>query len=81
MMEQDYLEKLVQVFGGKENITGLDACMTRLRVAVANIDKVDKEGIQTLGASAVVVVAGGIQAIFGAQSRDLKMKLDEYIKL
>ncbi len=33
---------LVAAFGGKENITNLDACITRLRVSVADVAKVDQ---------------------------------------
>ncbi|PCO16570.1 hypothetical protein CQA18_26930, partial [Enterobacter hormaechei] len=32
---------MVAAFGGKENITNLDACITRLRVSVADVSKVD----------------------------------------
>lgn len=72
-------EELVNAFGGKQNITGLDACITRLRVAVGSVDKVDQQRIKELGAAAVVVVGGGIQAIFGDQSRRLKSEMDNWI--
>lgn len=72
-------EKLVDAFGGKQNITGLDACITRLRVAVGNVDKVDQQRIKELGAAAVVVVGGGVQAIFGEHSKRLKADMDSWI--
>ncbi len=37
---------LVAAFGGKENITNLDACITRLRVSVADVAKVDQAGLK-----------------------------------
>jgi PTS system glucose-specific IIC component len=37
---------LVAAFGGKENITNLDACITRLRVSVADVAKVDQPGLK-----------------------------------
>lgn len=37
---------LVAAFGGKENITNLDACITRLRVSVADVSKVDQAGLK-----------------------------------
>lgn len=37
---------LVAAFGGIENITNLDACITRLRVSVADVAKVDQPGLK-----------------------------------
>ena len=42
--------------GGKENIKHLDACITRLRVEVADKSKVDVQGLKALGASGVLEV-------------------------
>ena len=71
--------ELVAAFGGKENITGLDACITRLRVAVADTEAVDQVKLKQLGAAGVVVVAGGVQAIFGTKSDNLKTDMDEWL--
>ncbi len=70
---------LVAAFGGKENITNLDACITRLRVSVADV-KVDQAGLKKLGAAGVVVAGSGVQAIFGTKSDNLKTEMDEYIR-
>ena len=72
--------ELVAAFGGKANITGLDACITRLRVAVADTEAVDQDKLKKLGAAGVVVVAGGVQAIFGTKSDNLKTDMDEWIR-
>jgi PTS system glucose-specific IIC component len=72
--------ELVAAFGGKANITGLDACITRLRVAVADTANVDQDKLKALGAAGVVVVAGGVQAIFGTKSDNLKTDMDEWIR-
>lgn len=71
---------LVAAFGGKENITNLDACITRLRVSVADVSKVDQAGLKKLGAAGVVVAGSGVQAIFGTKSDNLKTDMDEYIR-
>ena len=70
----------VREFGGKANITGLDACITRLRVAVADTEIVDQDKLKQLGAAGVVVVSGGVQAIFGTKSDNLKTDMDEWIR-
>lgn len=71
---------LVQAFGGKANITNLDACITRLRVSVADISQVDQPGLKQLGAAGVVVAGHGVQAIFGTKSDNLKSDMDIYLR-
>ncbi|XMR35963.1 glucose PTS transporter subunit EIIB [Escherichia coli] len=74
------LAALVAAFGGKENIASLDACITRLRVGVKDVAKVDQAGLKKLGAAGVVVAGSGVQAIFGTKSDNLKTDMDEYIR-
>ena len=59
---------ILEALGGVENIEEVDACITRLRVSVKDISKVDKARIKKLGAVEVLEVGGGIQAIFGAKA-------------
>ncbi len=75
-----FSRQLVLAFGGKSNITNLDACITRLRVGVQNIGKVDQQKLRTMGAAGVVVVGSGVQAIFGTRSENLKTDMDEYLQ-
>jgi PTS system glucose-specific IIC component len=72
--------ELVAAFGGKANITNLDACITRLRVSVADTAAVDQAKLKQLGAAGVVVVKGGVQAIFGTKSDNLKTDMDQWIR-
>lgn len=66
--------QILEALGGEENLDDVDACITRLRVAVKDVSKVDKDRIKALGATAVLEVKGGIQAIFGAKADPLKQK-------
>ncbi|MGG7214636.1 PTS transporter subunit EIIC [Clostridium nigeriense] len=72
-------EQILVALGGVENLEDVDACITRLRVAVKDVKKVDKDKIKSLGATAVLEVKGGIQAIFGAKADPLKQKINEII--
>jgi len=67
-------------FGGRSNILNLDACITRLRVKVANINKASPNKLKALGATGVVVVGDSMQAIFGTRSENLKTEMQEYLK-
>ncbi|MFZ4535346.1 PTS glucose transporter subunit IIBC [Propionivibrio sp.] len=72
---------LVLAFGGRSNITSLDACITRLRVAVKVPAKVDQARLKALGASGVMTVGNGFQAIFGPLSENLKGEMEDYLKV
>lgn len=70
---------ILEALGGQENIEDVDACITRLRVAVKDVKKVNKEIIKKSGATAVLEVQGGIQAIFGAKADPIKQKINAII--
>ncbi|MGF1767560.1 glucose-specific PTS transporter subunit IIBC [Enterovibrio makurazakiensis] len=65
-------KNLVVAMGGKDNIDNLDACITRLRVNLKDIQQADVGAIKALGAIDVVVVGDNLQAIFGTQSDNIK---------
>ena len=46
-------ERLVAAFGGARNIESLDACITRLRVTVHDLDAADEKALRALGAAGV----------------------------
>jgi PTS system glucose-specific IIC component len=79
--EHAFAHQLVVAFGGKTNISALDACITRLRVSVADPGKVHQARLKALGAAGVVVVGNNMQAIFGAKSEGYKTDMDEYMKV
>jgi len=71
---------LVLAFGGRGNITALDACITRLRISVKDPARVDQARLKAMGAAGVVMVGNGVQAIFGPLSENMKTDMQEYLK-
>ncbi len=71
---------LIKLHGGMENITNLDACITRLRIEVKNQDLVDEAGIKSLGAKGVIRVGKGVQSVFGAQAEKLRIAMEDASK-
>lgn len=59
---------ILEALGGKDNIEDVDACITRLRVSVKDSNQVDRDTLKKIGATAVLDVKGGIQAIYGAKA-------------
>lgn len=73
-------EKIIALLGGRENITDVDACMTRLRVSVKNPDEVHSESEwKSLGALGLVKKDKGIQAIFGPEADVLKSDINDIL--
>ncbi|MGL4677402.1 MAG: PTS transporter subunit EIIC [Brevinema sp.] len=71
---------ILNALGGKDNIEDIDACITRLRIAVKDIHKVDQVALKKTGASAVLEMQGGIQAIFGAMADPLKQRINKLLE-
>ncbi|MDK2918140.1 MAG: glucose system or component [Candidatus Petromonas sp.] len=76
----DLAVNVLEALGGKENIKTLDACITRLRVSLHDISKVNKERLKSLGAAGVLEVGNNIQAIFGPKSDQLKTQIKNVIE-
>jgi len=72
-------EELVTLLGGKDNITSNAACMTRLRVGIKDLSKVDIAGVKNLEGVLGVVESETIQIVFGPGK--VNKILDEFSKL
>ena len=77
---ESFALQLVRAFGGRSNILSLDACITRLRVKLADVTKASEQKLKALGATDVIVVGDGMQAIFGTRSENLKTEMEDYLK-
>ncbi|PTX60349.1 PTS system D-glucose-specific IIA component (Glc family) /PTS system D-glucose-specific IIB component (Glc family) /PTS system D-glucose-specific IIC component (Glc family) [Melghirimyces profundicolus] len=76
----DLAYDVLDAFGGGDNITSLDACITRLRVSVKDAGQVDQDRLKKLGASGVLMMGNNVQAIFGTQSDNLKGQMQDIIR-
>lgn len=73
-------ERIIELLGGRENITFVDACMTRLRVTVVNPDLVaDTDKWKAEGALGLVKKDKGIQAIYGPKADILKSDINDIL--
>lgn len=79
-MGNDKAEKIIQLLGGRENIDLVDACMTRLRVTVKDVEKVaDLEAWKAEGAMGLVKKDNGIQAIYGPKADIIKSDINDIL--
>lgn len=66
--------------GGKENLSDIDCCATRLRVTVKEPQKVDDAALRATGASGVIKKGNGIQVIYGPKVTVIKSELEDYLR-
>ena len=64
--------KILEAIGGKNNIDGLDACITRLRLNLKDVSLVDKKTLKALGAAGTLITGNSVQVIFGTQAESIK---------
>ena len=72
--------KIINLLGGKDNISNVDACMTRLRITVHNPELVGKEAEwKQVGAMGFIAKGTGIQAIYGPKADVLKSDIQDLL--
>jgi len=63
---------LVAALGGRDNLLDIDACTTRLRLRVANQDKVDESALKALGAAGVLRPSEDtVQVVIGLRAEEI----------
>lgn len=75
MSKKDFqieINKLITCLGGKDNIINAEVNMSRLKVTLKNMEIVDKDGIQKLGAKGIVEIDNQLKILFGPNSKQLK---------
>lgn len=73
--------KVLAALGGPENLNALDACITRLRLTVNDMNKVNEAALKSLGSAGIMKATGGsLQVIFGTESDQLKEEMKKIIQ-
>ncbi|MFU2203310.1 PTS transporter subunit IIBC [Streptococcus hyovaginalis] len=72
--------QIINLLGGKANISDVDACMTRLRVSVNDTEKVGSENAwKQAGAMGLIVKGNGVQAVYGPKADILKSDIQDLL--
>ena len=79
MNYRELSEKLLSLLGGKDNILGNAACMTRLRISVRDLSIVDIEAIKKVEGVLGVVESETLQIILGPGK--VNKALEEFSRL
>ena len=68
-------ETIVSGLGGRDNISDLEPCITRLRVEVEDQEKVDEDALRAAGAFGVVRSGRVVQVVVGPTADDLASEI------
>ena len=73
------INKLVNFLGVKDNIISAECNMSRFKVYLKDVSKVDKDGIQKLGAKGIVEIDNQLKIIFGRDAKALKKYIKDFL--
>ena len=71
--------KLVKYLGGRDNIINAECNMSRFKVILKDVSKVNKDGITSLGATGIVEIDNQLKIIFGKNAKELKKCIDQML--
>ncbi len=69
--------KLIEYLGGSANIIRYEVNNSRFVVSLHNVELVDKEAIQKMGAQGIVEIDNELKIIFGDDAKQLKKNIDD----
>ena len=69
--------KLIEYVGGSANIISYEDNKSRFVVELHNIELVNKEAIQKMGAQGIVEIDNQLKIIFGEDAKQLRKYIDE----
>lgn len=73
-------ELILSGLGGRDNISDIDCCATRLRVTVKDPNAVNESELKKSKASGVIKKGNGVQIIFGPEVSVIKSELEDYLE-
>ena len=82
LMQKDFhleANKLLGYLGGKDNIVNAECNMSRFKVILKDVSKVDKDAISKIGAKSFVENENQLKIIFGKDAKQLKKYIDQLL--
>lgn len=70
--DTELISKVIDALGGQKNIVHVNACYSRLRVDVNDVNQVNKDAFSHLQASGVSILGKNVQVIYGMKAVAMK---------
>lgn len=78
--KSELTKNLLAKLGGAENLTEVSSCITRLRLKVVDVSKVEDDALKALGAKGVIKKGSAVQVIIGTQAEFIANEMNELVK-
>lgn len=75
----NHANELVTALGSAQNIISVEACMTRLRVAVNDLSQINKAKLIELGALDVLEVNHNVHVILGTKAQQFRDEINQVL--
>lgn len=70
--DEEFASRIIEALGGKDNITNVNACYSRLRVDVVNPKLVKESDFRALESSGSNIMGNNVQVIYGTRAVSIK---------
>lgn len=78
-VDEEFITKLVESYGGKENIVGVSVDNARLKVTIKDLELVDLNALKQDSQAGVFVTGSTIKTLFKFDSNLIKSSLEKII--
>lgn len=80
LSKNDRAQAILAALGGAENILSLDNCITRLRIVVKDMSRIDEAKIKVTGSLGIIKLdAANLQIVYGVQVHLIKAEVEKLL--
>lgn len=78
-VNQEVVEKFLELLGGKDNVININYEQSRLRVEFKDVKKLKLDELKNLGAKGAFVAGNKLQAVIGSNASELENAINAYL--
>ena len=79
-IDEEFFNKLIEIYGGIDNINDVETENSRLKITVNNIDLVNLDGVKELADGGVFVTGNSVKTLYRVSCELIKDTLKEKMK-
>ena len=79
-IDEEFFNKLIEIYGGIDNINDVETENSRLKISVNNIDLVNLDGVKELADGGVFVTGNSVKTLYRVSCELIKDTLKEKMK-
>ncbi|MDT0149839.1 PTS transporter subunit EIIC [Priestia aryabhattai] len=72
--------RIVDALGGEDNLKSVENCITRLRVEVEDISKINESALKSTGSQGVIKSGNNVQVVYGLNVSKVREQVDQVLQ-